>query len=313
VLGFLPTHTVGSSWRDIKVLGNYAYIVSEAMNHGMQIFDLTLLRKLNGIPLSAQLNSTTIKVPPRLQETGWYGEFGSAHNIVINEESGFAYVVGSKTCRSGLHIIDLKTANPLRPTFSGCYSEDGYVHDAQCVIYSGPDSRYTGKEICFCYDEDTLTIVDVHDKRNLQTIARKSYNDVQYTHQGWLLKGQGYLLLNDELDELQGIEKATRTLLWDVKDLRNPIFTLAYFASEKVIDHNLYTLGDKAYLSNYCGGLRILDVSNERSIHEVAFFDVSPDCATTKFLGSWSSYPYFKSGTIVVNSIDRGLFIVKEH
>ena len=32
-----------SSWRDIKVYGNYAYIVSEEAGHGMQIFDLTQL------------------------------------------------------------------------------------------------------------------------------------------------------------------------------------------------------------------------------------------------------------------------------
>jgi hypothetical protein len=29
------------------------------------------------------------------------------------------------------------------------------------------------------------------------------------------------------------------------------------------------------------------------------------------FTGSWSVYPYFASGYIVVNSIERGLFVVK--
>ena len=36
-LGRLPTATVNSVWRDIKVFDNYAFIVSEAANHGMQV------------------------------------------------------------------------------------------------------------------------------------------------------------------------------------------------------------------------------------------------------------------------------------
>lgn len=30
-----------------------------------------------------------------------------------------------------------------------------------------------------------------------------------------------------------------------------------------------------------------------------------------EFLGTWSNYPYFKSGNILVNSIERGIFTVK--
>ena len=32
---------VNSSWRDIKVYADHAFIVSEASGHGMQVFDLT--------------------------------------------------------------------------------------------------------------------------------------------------------------------------------------------------------------------------------------------------------------------------------
>jgi choice-of-anchor B domain-containing protein len=46
VLGFLPTHTVSSLWRDIKVYQNFAFIVSEASGHGMQVFELTQLRHI---------------------------------------------------------------------------------------------------------------------------------------------------------------------------------------------------------------------------------------------------------------------------
>jgi len=281
----------------------------------MQVYDLKQLLTLKRNPVTFQANETVDK-PLILKESAWYGQFGNAHNIAINEESGFAYVVGTKTCNSGLHIIDIKGGKQV---FAGCYQEDGYIHDTQCVIYSGPDHQYRGKEICFCYDESTLAIVDVSDKQAIKTLSITTYPAVQYTHQGWLLDGQGYLLLNDELDELnakdpQNPKKLTRTLAWDVQQLRAPKLSSIYYATQSVIDHNLYILDDLAYLSNYCGGLRILDAKNVKEgkpMKEVAYFDVSPNCNKLDFLGSWSSYIYFPSRTIVVNSIDRGLFVLK--
>lgn len=83
--------------------------------------------------------------------------FGSSHNIVSNEATKTIYVVGtsrSSACKGGLFIVD--ASDPSNPTSPGCASADGYVHDAQCVIYTGPDTRYTGNEICIGYDEDTV-------------------------------------------------------------------------------------------------------------------------------------------------------------
>lgn len=59
------------------------------------------------------------------------------------------------------------------------------VHDAHCLVYRGPDSRYDGKDICYGYNEDSLTIYDVTDKSNVTNIiSRTSYFGVNYTHQG---------------------------------------------------------------------------------------------------------------------------------
>ena len=32
-------------------------------------------------------------------------------------------------------------SDPLNPTFSGCFGNDGYVHDTECIDYNGPDTR----------------------------------------------------------------------------------------------------------------------------------------------------------------------------
>ena len=208
--------------------GNHVFIGSEAFDHGLQVFDLTQLRNM-------EPSASGVKV---LKADTHYGEFGSSHNIVINEDSGFLYSVGSRTCGSGLHVVNIR--DMLRPQFAGCFGDDGYVHDAQCVNYRGPDTRYQGREICFCYNENTLTIVDVEDKENMRLLSRVSYSGYYYTHQGWLNEDQSHLLMNDELDELSGPNPHTRTLIWSVEDLDHPVLVNSFYSEKQSSDHNLY-------------------------------------------------------------------------
>lgn len=85
---------------------------------------------------------------------------GRTHNVAVNEELAYAVAVGaqprSSACASGLIFIDL--SDPANPTSPGCASGDGYVHDAQCLVYRGPDAEYEGRDICYGYNEDTLTM-----------------------------------------------------------------------------------------------------------------------------------------------------------
>ncbi|MCP4283801.1 MAG: choice-of-anchor B family protein, partial [Gammaproteobacteria bacterium] len=298
-LGNLPAHNgVSSSWRDIKVYANHAFIVSEAGGHGMQVFDLTELRSV-------------VSPPVTFSETAHFAGFGSAHNIVINEDTGFAYGVGAGTCAGGLHFVNIQ--NPTSPVDAGCFSADGYTHDAQCIIYNGPDTTYTGSEICFNANEDSLTIVDVTDKGNPVQLSRRTYAGSVYAHQAWATEDHVYVLLGDELDE-QGNGHNTRTYIWDVSDLNNNGGFMGFYDSaEPAIDHNLYIKGDYVYQSNYAAGLRILDITDisNANLFEEAFFDTYTPHNNPTFDGSWSNYPYFASGIVVVTSRGEGLFIVR--
>ena len=292
-LGSLPTHTNASLWRDIKVYANHAYIVSEASGHGMQVFDLTALLAVANPPVS-------------FSATTHYGAFGNAHNIVVNEDTGTAYAVGSNSCAGGLHMVSL--AQPASPEELGCFSSDGYTHDAQCVIYSGPDEDYQGREICVNSNEDTITIVDVTDKGSPVQIARQGYPDAAYVHQGWFTADQAFFLQGDELDEGR---TNTRTLIWDLTDLDDPFLAEEYFGPTRAIDHNLYIVGDFAFETNYTAGLRILDISDVLNPVEVAYFDTYPASNGATFNGAWSNYPFFESGNVIVSNIEDGLFILK--
>ena len=303
----------GSSWRDVKVYDNHAFIVSDAQPHGMQVFDLTKLRDFDGSIL-------------QLQHDALYDQFGPAHNIVVNEETGFAYGAGitqSAICGSrdstGLHMVDIR--DPKNPTYAGCYTDSepgfyriapGYIHDAQCVIYNGPDSEHQGKEVCFNSAEGNVVIADVSDKSNPATISFERQADMQYSHQGWLTEDQEYFLMNDELDE-RNLGRGTKTYIWDVSDLDAPEFVGYYEHTTTSIDHNLYVKGNYAYETNYNAGLQILDLSGieNANLERVAYFDTQPASDAASFDGTWSNYPYFESGMVVLSDIETGLFIVR--
>ena len=311
VLGTLPQsgRRPLKIWADVKVYANTAYIIRET-NHGVQVFDLESLRANYGVTSPHVRTLTEEMVYGKGDELGR----GSVHNIVINEETAFAYAVGSKTCDQGLHAIDI--SEPKKPTFAGCFPEDGYTHDAQVVIYNGPDERFQGAEIAFNFNEDTITIVDVSNKGNMTMLSRTPYERNMYTHQGWLTEDHRFVVSNDELDEMSATNEAdkyTRTLLWDMAKLDAPVLSGTHIAEVQSIDHNLYIKGDKIFASQYNSGLRILDASDILSgeAPELAFFDTAPESEGVTFAGAWSNYPYFASGNVVVSNIESGLFMLK--
>ncbi len=312
-LGDLPL-TDGANpsvWRDMKVYKNHVYIVADgAGSHGVQVFDLTRLRD--------------VRTPQKFTQDAHYDRVGSAHNIVMNEETGFAYAVGvsgsGDTCGGGLHMIDVR--EPKNPTFAGCFSDPstgragtGYSHDAQCVVYRGPDQDYVGREICIGSNETAISVADVTDKANPKAVSHATYPDVAYAHQGWLTDDHRYFYLGDELDETAGkgeAAKGTRTLIWDLADLDDPILVKQWVGTTPATDHNLYIKGNRMYQANYQAGLRILDISDPVNPREVGYLDTTPDGTTSQMSGSWSNYPYFASGTIVVTSVGEGLFLVRD-
>lgn len=134
-----------------------------------------------------------------------------------------------------------------------------------------------------------------------------------------------FLLLDDELDEMDGTGAAangrTTTYIFNITSLAAPQNTGLYQSPVKSIDHNQYVINGLSYQSNYNSGLRIVDVSSAeadptgKSFRQVGFFDCHPEDdavgGIVEFSGSWSVYPYFKSGYLLLNSIERGVFALK--
>ncbi|PNH39126.1 hypothetical protein VD0004_g7751 [Verticillium dahliae] len=328
-LGFLPSYAPTgprSLWKEIRSYKNYMLIGSELEGHGIQIFDM---RKL----LTIKASDAPVRFSNDKDLTGHFADLpvGRSHNVVINEEANYGVAVGAAprngTCQAGLIFFDL--TDPSKPTRLGCNGEDGYVHDAHCLIYRGPHKKYEGRDICYGYNEDTLTIYDVTDKANSKIISITSYEGATYTHQGWVLdvNNQEYLFLDDEIDEEESAGPAADgypvTYIFDIRDLEHPKQTGLYKAAVRGIDHNQYIRDGLNFQSNYGAGVRVYDVSSVPedptgdSVCEVAFLDIYPEDdnepggGIVQYSGTWASYAQFDSGYIFINTIERGAFLAK--
>lgn len=158
-LAFLPKYAPISDrayWTEIRPYKHYMVIGSELEGNGVQIFDMKKL-------LDIKVSDAPVLFDQKEDITGHFNEslpLGRSHNVIVNEEANYGVAVGAaprtEACMGGLVFFNLE--DPSNPEFLGCNGDDGYVHDAQCLIYRGPDEKYQGRDICYGYNEDTLTM-----------------------------------------------------------------------------------------------------------------------------------------------------------
>ena len=289
ILSNVPTATVPSLWRDIKVIGDVAFIVSEAGEHGMQIVDLS---SLPGMEPGGAVGTFA-----------HYTGFGNAHNVVANPATGFVYGVGTDTFNGGLHVVDVN--EPSNPMLVGSWDED-YIHDAQAVIYNGPDEEHQGQEIVLAFSGYSgFHVIDATDKSDIQTLSSIQDSSWVYVHQGWFTEDQRFVFMNDEIDESSGVADWTRTWVIDVQDLDNPVVVGFHEGTHPVTDHNLYTHEGRVYAANYYAGIQVFDIVNPEAaeLEMVAHFDTNPfsnQVGTSG--GAWNVYPFFDSGNIAIST-----------
>ena len=114
-----------SGARDLKVYADHVFFTGDgAGEHGLVVFDLTRLR-------------VAPAEPTRFEPDAVYDGIASAHNLVLDTESGFAFPVGAsgggQTCGGGLHMVDVR--DPKSPVFAGCFT------DTEGLIYTGTHPR----------------------------------------------------------------------------------------------------------------------------------------------------------------------------
>jgi choice-of-anchor B domain-containing protein len=120
-----PMNGANSFWRDMRVYKNYVYVISERGR--MQFMDMNILINLRN---NNQIPSSGLLLKQYAEEFGF--DIAKTHTININEQTGFAYLVGSNLCSGGLYIVNI--TEPSQPTYVGCFDDDGYTHEVQCMF-----------------------------------------------------------------------------------------------------------------------------------------------------------------------------------
>jgi choice-of-anchor B domain-containing protein len=231
--GDVGVFDVGRSDDDDDSYTGYAYYTTEAEGVGINILELNQLDDMGPAP------DPSFQILPN--NVFAEGGYASAHNIYVNQKTGFAYVVGvelegTETACDGepFHpsrfntlVLDLNP-DPVNPVIVACLADFG-EHDIYVVNYQGPDRDYKGREIAFVFDgrdkdapsrgglrEDdtpgeivggTTEIWDVTDKDDIKVISSFTVPGICFSHQGWTSSNRHeFLLINDELDELRDAE-----------------------------------------------------------------------------------------------------------
>ena len=263
-----------SNWREITVVGNHAYIVTEGtgIGEGMQVIDLSSL------PTAARLVITYDR------------NFRTGHIISrdIYSEDPFVYVSGTcSTC--GVEIIDI--TDPDFPTLTASYRPGYYVHD--CHVRG--DYLYAA-----AFLEGTIDIVDISDKSNPQLIAQIETPGGN-THSCWTTEDASHLIISAEADGLPA-------RIWNIEDIENLTEVATYTANSLSLTHNPYVRGEIAFFSHNTEGIRAVDVKDPALPLEVGYFDTFSG-ASGGFSGLWSAYPYFPSGKIIGGNREDGLHV----
>ena len=215
---------------------SYAYYTTEADGVGINILQLNQLDDLGPAP------DPTFQIPPDAVFKS--GGYDSAHNIYVNQKTGFAYLAGvnlvpeadgTTACdsdpfhpsRFNTLILDLKP-DPLNPVIAACRADAG-EHDFYVVNYHGPDREHNGKEIAFVFDgrdKDAAgrngqrvdatpgepvaggtEIWDVTDKNDIKVISSFTPPGLCFSHAGWTSSNRHeFLMINDEVDEPRDAE-----------------------------------------------------------------------------------------------------------
>jgi choice-of-anchor B domain-containing protein len=281
-----------SDWRDMAVYRSYAYSVNETSD-GIQVIDLS------------HIDGGVVSLLRTVTDAG----LRTGHNIFVNEDSGYGYVLGSNIARGGLLAVDL--SDPENPQLEPVNWAITYVHDVQVRTYM--KGRNKGREIAFAFTGGLgLHIIDVTDKRRPVTLAHLKYDNATYGHSGSLSASGRFLYLNDELDERSNpnVDRMT-TYVVRVGNLERPVLTDTIVWDTPVADHNSMIQGDRMYISAYQGGLRVVDIADPRRPEARGYFDTHPEGENAEFNGAWGVYAGFPSGNVVVSDVQRGLFVIR--
>lgn len=266
-------------WREIKTVGQYAYITTEGLDstgvlNGIQIVNLSYL------PDSA---------PSKIYKGDGliFNELEKAHSIT--SEGEYIYINGHNILTLGRGVLICNISDPWNPTYVGAVIYD-YCHDS----YVRGDTLWASEIY-----SGVFSVYDISDRTNPIFLATQQ-TPGNFNHNSWLSDDGMTLFTTDE--------RSNEPLgSYDVSDLNNitllDTYYATYFSNSEV--HNVRVLNDFLINPSYGSQLTLVDAERPSNLIEVGNY-------TTGNGLLWDADPYFSSGIICATEKSPGIFYVFE-
>jgi hypothetical protein len=235
-LGHVPVAWLDEIWNDVKLADG-----PEGKRYALMASDF------DGVVVIDVTDPNQPSVVRTIPETG-----DSVHTLFV--DGGRVYFTGGR----GIEIWDI--ADPAQPVRLGGHAVGGFVHD----LYVSGDRAYLNAW------REGMVIVDVSDPASTRVVGVFSGYGQTTSHSSWVTTlgdGRQVAVHGDEqygahvhvVDVTEGSPTFARSLgEWETRPA--------------VSVHNVMAFGDRAYISYYQDGLRILDLSNPAEPVEVGHY-----------------------------------------
>lgn len=264
-----------SGWHEMKTYSHYAYVVSEASNSGVEIYDLANL-------------------PASVTKVGQYDPPGHSQTHSISQEGPYLYLNGGTFF--GTKILDL-SVNPAQPVVRGLWNTY-YVHD--CRVRN--DTIWAAN-----ISDGRISIINAANKDSLKRITDWTNGPNPFPHNIALGPGRKHMFVTDETLTPPGKLK-----VWDVQNLSDILLLTTWVPnySPNSVIHNIEIYGNKLVTAYYSAGVKVIDVSVPSSPVEAGWYDTYPNNNGTNYEGCWGVY-MLPSGKIIASDRTTGLYVLR--
>ena len=268
---------VTNLWHEVKVIGDYAYAVSEGsdstgIKNGLQIINLSFL------PDSAPFKFYT-------------GDGVIANQLItshsITAERNYVYLNGHNIAALGRGVIILDVSNPWNPVYVGAitnrYCHDSYVRDSLIFTSDIIDGLFSVYNI-------SNTAVPV--------LLATQTTPGQFNHNTWLSDDGTTLFAADE-------RASVPLASYDISNLNNITLLDTFYNGNFPLNevHNVRVKNNFLLNASYGSQLTIVDAARPNNLIETGNF-------TTGNSLCWDADPFLNSGNIIATDMNSGMFYI---
>jgi choice-of-anchor B domain-containing protein len=323
------TRTAGIYWREMRVFGHYAYIVSEHTNvrGGIMILDLSGLPNSvryvkSVVPHDKELAAHSVDIDivrgllylqretnepgtgslpiPKSVSQQSNSNLISAEAPVMSPPIEMDIVLAEKPQHpvgsigeGSIEVWDIKT-DPENPRYITTFNQRHSIHDMTAVgnyvyVAEGNESSYS--------------IWDVKIPEKPQFLVRWKSGNNRFAHNIWPSGDESFVVTTDELP------LGLPATVWKLDGV-NPPKILSTFQIEGATPHNVIMEGNIAYLSHYTAGAAVYDLTNPSLPKLKAHVDTNSKNGNN-LAGCWGVYKFPGQPWMICSDIDHGFNLIK--